>query len=56
MEMWVKVLHSICNMGTHGLPDIYTLSHWARGPQAPERTYASGRPPAPMLQIPNIPV
>ena len=25
MEMWVKVLHSICIMGTRGLPDMYTL-------------------------------
>ena len=30
MEMWVKVLHSICNMGTRSLPDMYTL---ALGPQ-----------------------
>ena len=26
--MWAKVLHSICDMGTHGLSDMYTL-----GPQ-----------------------
>ena len=25
MEMWAKVLHSIYNMGTCGLPDMYTL-------------------------------
>ena len=24
--MWAKVLHSIYNMGTHGLLDMYTLS------------------------------
>ena len=24
--MWLKGLHSICKMGTHGLPDMYTLS------------------------------
>ena len=23
--MWVKALHSICNMGTCGLPDMHTL-------------------------------
>ena len=33
MEMWAKVLHSICNMGTCGLPDMYTLSPQACGPQ-----------------------
>ena len=41
----VKVLHSICNMGTHGLPDVFTLN-----PQA----HMSGRPPMPMLQILTI--
>ena len=30
----MKVLHSICNMGTRGLPDMYTLSPRARGPRA----------------------
>ena len=30
--MWVKVLHSICNMGTHGPPDMYTLGPRACGP------------------------
>ena len=25
MKMWAKVLHSICNVGTHGLPDMYTF-------------------------------
>ena len=28
------VSHYSCNMGTHGLPDIYTLSPWACGPHA----------------------
>ena len=26
-----QVVHNSCNMGTHGLPDIYTLSPWACG-------------------------
>ena len=33
MEMWGKVLHSICNIGTRGLPDMYTLGPAALGPQ-----------------------
>ena len=33
MEMWVKVLHSICNMGTCGLPDMYTLGPAVLVPQ-----------------------
>ena len=53
MEMWVKVLHSICNMGTRGLPHMYTLSPRACGPRAPG-AHTSGRPPVPMLQIPNV--
>ena len=44
MEMWLKGLHSICNMGTCGLPDRYTLEPWV---------YISGRPIVPMLQILN---
>ena len=28
MKMWVKVLHTICNMGTCGLPGMYTLGPW----------------------------
>ena len=32
MEIWAKVLHSICNMGTRGLPDMHTLSPRACGP------------------------
>ena len=31
MEMWVKVLHGICNMGTRGLPDMCTLGPHASG-------------------------
>ena len=46
MEMWLKGLHSTCNMGTHGLPDMYTLSPQACGPQASGSTYQ-----ADMLQI-----
>ena len=34
MEMWVKVLHGICNMGTRGLPDMYILGPRACGPRA----------------------
>ena len=33
METWAKVLHSICNIGTHGPPDMYTLNPRARGPR-----------------------
>ena len=40
MEMWVKVLHSICNMGTHGLSDMYTLSPRARGAHIRQTTRA----------------
>ena len=29
-----QVVHNSCNMGTHGLPDIYTLSPRACGPRA----------------------
>ena len=29
-----KVVHNSCNMGTCGLPDIYTLSPQACGPRA----------------------
>ena len=39
MEIWAKVLHSICNMGTRGLPDMHTPSPRARGPRAPGRTH-----------------
>ena len=46
MEMWAKVLHSICNMGTRGLPDMYTLG--------PRDVHISGRPLVPMLQIINV--
>ena len=34
-------------MGTCGLPDIYTLSPWACGPQA----YISGKPLVPMVYV-----
>ena len=34
----VKVLHSICNMGTHGLPDMFILSPWALGVQIRQTT------------------
>ena len=30
----MKVLPSICNMGTHGLPDMFTLSPQAHGSHA----------------------
>ena len=29
-----QVIHNSCNMGTHGLPDIYTLSPRVCGPRA----------------------
>ena len=29
-----QVVHNSCNMGTHGLPDIYALSPQACGPRA----------------------
>ena len=29
-----QVVHNSCNMGTRGLPDIYTLSPRACGPRA----------------------
>ena len=38
-EMWVKVLHSICNMDTCGLPNMHTISPRARSLPAPGRTY-----------------
>ena len=44
MEMWVKVLHSICNMGTRGLPDMYTLGPRACGPRAPGCAYQADHP------------
>ena len=37
--MWLKELHSICNMGTCGLPDMYILSPRACGPRISECTY-----------------
>ena len=35
MEMWAKVLHNICNIGTHGLPNMYpsALGPVALGPR-----------------------
>jgi len=27
----LEVLHNICNMGTHDLPDMYARSPWAAG-------------------------
>ena len=60
--MWVKVLHSICNMGTRGLPDMHartrgppdmpTPSPRARGPQGTH----TRQTPTPMLQTPNGPL
>ena len=47
MKMWVKVLHSICNMDTSGPPDMRTPTP---GPAAPG-AHMPGRPPMPMLQI-----
>ena len=44
MKMWVKVLHSICNMGTRGLPNMYTLSPRACGPRASGCTYQADHP------------
>ena len=39
MEMWAKMLHSICNMSTCGLPDMCALGPRACGPWASGRTY-----------------
>ena len=48
MEMWLKGLHNICNMGTHGLPDMYTPQpERAPGP----KVHISGRPLMSILQI-----
>ena len=45
-----QVVHNSCNMGTRGLPDIYTLS-----PRAVVLlVYISGKPLVPMLQLYNI--
>ena len=42
-----QVVHNSCNMGTRGLPDIYTL-----GPAALVLwVYISGKPLLPMLQL-----
>jgi len=40
----LEVLHNICNMGTHDLPDMYarSLGLWA---------YISGKSLVPMLQL-----
>ena len=48
-----QVVHNSCNMGTRGLPDIYTPS--ALGPVALMLwVYISGKPLVPMLQLYNI--
>ena len=51
MEMWLKVLHSICNMGTCGLPDMYTLGPRAQGVHIRQTTRAHVTN-IPMLLIP----
>ena len=40
-----------CNMGTSGLPDIYTQSTRAAGPRAEGVYTISGKPLVPMLQL-----
>ena len=45
-----QVIHNSCNMGTRGLPDMYTLSPQACGPRA-LGIYISGKPLVPMLQL-----
>ena len=48
-----QVVHNSCNMGTRGLPDIYTPS--ALGPAALVLwVYISGKPLVPMLQLYSI--
>ena len=44
-----QVVHNSCNMGTRGLPDIYTLSPAA----LVLWVYISGKPLMPMLQLYN---
>ena len=41
--MWAKGLHSICNISTRGLPDMYTLSPqtlWLQGAHIRQTTNA----------------
>ena len=42
--MWLKGLHSICNMGNCGLPDMYTLSPRPCRPWASGCTYQAAHP------------
>jgi len=42
----LEVLHNICNMGTHDLPDMYARTPWA-APSGFRHTYQA----VPMLQL-----